>query len=478
MPFCSFSEGAAMFDVTPIENMFLLEYLPTAPEGFLRVYLYARMLSLHPEICDTIEDMAAALNMELDQLVNAFTYWEQQGLVERLSDRPLAYAVRPLKTGYAVPVDYDQDYYKYRDYNSSLQDMFGAKDLLEPRQYKTANDWLNVLGFTQEAALRLLQYEMSLPGGKKPASVFRRADKRAVEWAERGIRTLEDVEQAIAYDGRVYSMAGAVLKQLSIARKPSVDELNCVRRWIDEWDLDEETVLAACAQTTKARSPSIGYLDAILKSRRESEGDRYFDAAKQLLRDLGAVSAVPTPDVLNRYAALIEAGFAQETVSLAAVQCARKHKHSFEELEWMLGKWAQAGVFSLEQAEKYLADMRKMTEEVRELLEKAGLVRRPTLDDIEKYENWNKRFGRELIFCAAELAAGTNMPMRYMARILEDWEKAGVKTPEEAKARRSQSASAAPARQNYQQREYKEADYGKDFFYDPAADYKNGGEGK
>ena len=37
MPFCSFSEGAAMFDVTPIENMFLLEYLPTAPEGFLRV---------------------------------------------------------------------------------------------------------------------------------------------------------------------------------------------------------------------------------------------------------------------------------------------------------------------------------------------------------------------------------------------------------------------------------------------------------
>ena len=50
MPFCSFSEGAAMFDVTPIENMFLLEYLPTAPDGFLRVYLHARMLCLHPEL--------------------------------------------------------------------------------------------------------------------------------------------------------------------------------------------------------------------------------------------------------------------------------------------------------------------------------------------------------------------------------------------------------------------------------------------
>ena len=27
MPFCSFAQSAAMFDMTPIENLFLLEYL-------------------------------------------------------------------------------------------------------------------------------------------------------------------------------------------------------------------------------------------------------------------------------------------------------------------------------------------------------------------------------------------------------------------------------------------------------------------
>ena len=64
MPFCSFSEGAAMFDVTPIENMFLLEYLPTAPDGYLRVYLYARMLCLHPELGGEMADVAKALHME------------------------------------------------------------------------------------------------------------------------------------------------------------------------------------------------------------------------------------------------------------------------------------------------------------------------------------------------------------------------------------------------------------------------------
>ncbi|MBQ3575129.1 MAG: hypothetical protein IJA26_05640, partial [Clostridia bacterium] len=172
MPFCSFSEGAAMFDVTPIENMFLLEYLPTAPEGFLRVYLYARMLCLHPELGGDISEMAGHLKMDEDQVVNAFTYWEHQGLVERLTDRPLSYAIRPLKTGYAVQLDYDQDYYKYREYNSSLQEMFGGKEVPEPRHYKMANDWLNVLGYTQDAALRILEYELTQPGSKKLNAVF------------------------------------------------------------------------------------------------------------------------------------------------------------------------------------------------------------------------------------------------------------------------------------------------------------------
>ena len=476
MPFCSFSEGAAMFDVTPIENMFLLEYLPAAPENFLRVYLYARMLCLHPELGGDISEMARSLNMDEDQVVNAFTYWEHQGLVERLTDRPLSYAVRPLKTGYAVPLDPDQDFYKYRDYNSALQDMFAGKEVPEPRHYKMANDWLNVLGYTQEAALRLLEYEIGQPGGKKLNAVFRRADKRALEWAERGIHTLEDVEKAISYDGHVTAVAKSVLKQFAIARQPSVDELNCVRRWINEWKLDEATILAACAQTTIARSPSIGYLDALLKSRRESETDQYFDAVKLVLRELGAVGIAPTPETLRKYAALIEAGFDGETIVLAAVQCARKHKNSFEELEWMLAEWAKAGVFSHEQAEKYLSDMRRTTAEVRNLLEKAGLVRRPTMDDIEKYENWKKKYGQDMVFCAAEMAAGTNMPMRYMAKLLAEWEKANITTPEAAKARKAQPVQSS--NQNYQQREYKNDDYGKDFFYDPAADYRNGGEGK
>lgn len=485
MPFCAYSRDAAMFDVTPVENLFLLEYLPAAPEGFVRVYLYVRMCCAHPELGGELSDVARALHMEEDAVLNAMQYWEQQGLVEKLSDRPASFAVLPLRGGAAVRDPADQDYYKYREFNSAMQAMFGTEDLLEPRQYRMANDWLTILGFEQAAALKLLEYELKQPGGRKPAAVFKRADRRALEWAEQGVHTVEEVERAISSDRRVYDMAAAVLKQLNINRRPTGNELDCARRWIDEWKLTVEDVLAACAQTTKSRAPSIGYLDAILKARMESGSNEHFEAMKAVLRELGAANTVPTPEQTRAYARMLERGFAPETVTLAAVQCARKRRHSFEDLDWMLNSWGDAGVRTRDEAERYIADMQRDTAELRKLMEAAGLARRPGMDDLALYEGWRKAHSPELIRCAAELARGTRAPVKYMDKLLANWAQAGITTPEAARAESERRAGAArdavipgTNRQNYQQHEYKESDFGEDFYYDPARDYPEEGETK
>ena len=98
MAFFSFAEGSAMFDTTPIENLFLMEYLSTAPEACLRVYLYARMLALHPELGGDMAETARFLHMDEEAVYKAFDYWERQGLVRRLSDRPPTYALLPLRS--------------------------------------------------------------------------------------------------------------------------------------------------------------------------------------------------------------------------------------------------------------------------------------------------------------------------------------------------------------------------------------------
>lgn len=374
MSFCGFSEGSAMFDVTPIENMFLLEYLPTAPENFLRVYLYGRMFCFHPELGESLAKMAEALHMTEDEVLNAFSYWEQQGVVEKQTDNPPTYTFRVLNANANTAQDpMERDYYRYRQFNAQMQELFGAEHLLQPKQYSMANDWITVLGFDQEAALRILQYEYGKGKGKEPASVFRRADKRAIEWAERGIRTLADVEAAIAYDDRAYTVAQRVLKQLSLRRAPTIDELNTVKRWLNEWMLSEDAIIEACARTTASRSPSIAYLDAILKPGDEATGPE-FDAVKLLLRELGAIGGIPSPDQCRKYNELLDHGFEKETLVLASAQCARKGKHSFDDLLWMVQKWEEAGVHTYNEAEKYLDDMNIARRETHEMLKAAGLT--------------------------------------------------------------------------------------------------------
>ena len=489
MSFFSFAEGAGMFDSTPIENLFLMEYLPAAPEGFLRVYLYARMLALHPELGGDLEDTARALHMEADEVYAAFAYWERQGLVRRLSDRPPTYELLPVRAEAIAAVNpMERDYYAYRDFNASLQALFGPK-LIESHEYRMANEWLNVMGYDQAAVLRLVEFGISRSRSKQPspASVFKRMDKLAVAWADRGCRTVEDVERAIAQEEDVYPVAQAVLKRFSLRREPTMDELDCAKRWVGEWHYTQEQILEACAETTKSSKPSFAYLDAVLKSRRDDRS-AYWAELSEVLRELDAKQASPSPDLLERYARLREAGFEPGTIRLAAIQCRRRKQTTLKYVEWMLEQWEKEGIYTQQAAEAYIGDLERKTVPVRALLEKCGLDRRPTKNDLALYERWKAEHDGAVIEYAAECARDMQVPMKYMDKLLNGWRDEGVRTLEDAKARheavrQSRAAtggqpgqSANPAL-NYAQREYRDEDFGDDFYVN-LDEYGEGGDGK
>lgn len=470
MPFCSYAEGAGIYDVTPIENIFLLEYLPSVPEGFLRVYLYARMLSLHPEMGDGLEDMARALRMDEDAVRTAMDWWERQGLMQRLTDRPPTYAIIPMRVASVAPME--KDYYEYRDFNANLQALFGADNLLHPKQYEMANDWLNLMGFTQDAVLKMVEDKLKHSRSKKPdlANFFNRLNETAAQWAERGVRTAEDVERALAYDEQVDKTAAAVMKRLSMRRPATADEQKLVAKWLYEWEFSRDEIVDACTETTKSRTPTLAYLDAILENRRKGDKDR-FEEFKGVLKELGAETQ-PTPDQMERYKHFLEQGFEPETIRLAAVQCSRKKKHRFEELEWMLKKWADAKLFRFEMADAYVRDMSRLADEVRALLERCGTERRPQMDDIALYEEWRAAWPKEIIDYAAQCARGMQLPMRYMDKLLGEWRRNGVSTLEAAQAQHTahaarQTGGNAPVNPalNYEQRTYSESDFD-DLFVD------------
>ena len=80
-----------------IENMFLIEHMYDAPESALKVYLYARMLALHPELGGDMAETARFLRLDEDAVYKALEYWERQGMARRLTDYPPTYELLPVR---------------------------------------------------------------------------------------------------------------------------------------------------------------------------------------------------------------------------------------------------------------------------------------------------------------------------------------------------------------------------------------------
>ena len=103
--------------------------------------------------------------MDEDAVFEAFAYWERQGLAERLSDNPPSFALRPVRSAIEQRKQVDETMYAYREYDFAIQALFGGENV-EARYRVMANDWLTVLGFSQEAALvrRMQELGRAWPG--------------------------------------------------------------------------------------------------------------------------------------------------------------------------------------------------------------------------------------------------------------------------------------------------------------------------
>ena len=60
---------------------FIDEYMPQAPEGALKVYLYLVRCAMDPTILLSLSDMADLFDITQKTVVRALTYWEECGLL-------------------------------------------------------------------------------------------------------------------------------------------------------------------------------------------------------------------------------------------------------------------------------------------------------------------------------------------------------------------------------------------------------------
>lgn len=474
MALCTFAENYLMLGVTPVENLFIQEYLPHAPGDYVRVYLYGLMQCYHPSEDMTTERTARILDLPEKTIENAFKYWERQGIVRRISDKPLVYQYLNIASTMANESPMDQAIYRHRDFNNRLQKIFGSR-ILHPAEFSTACEWLEDVGMEEAVVVMLVEDYVKRNGTK---CQFKTLDRYIVKLAEEGVTTEEQAFERIMQESDAWKLCQDVLQRLSMRRKPTRDEVKLAKKWLEEWKLSPNAVMAACAETINGRNPSMGYLDGILKRNQNAvsgaemvdqlQGQRKIDdAIKAIHEALGMRNVSPMTEEQTNYRNYLEAGFEPEAILLVARELgSTMNGPDMQTLHRQLTKFMARDLLAHRDVQEYLDKRHALRDQAAQVFSICGIERKVTGADASLMEDWLSKANLELIHFAAECARGKTLPTSYISKLLDNWLKLDITTVELARKHHEQTRpvseaarpAATPHALNYQQRTYREGE--------------------
>ncbi|MGI6736892.1 MAG: DnaD domain protein [Anaerovoracaceae bacterium] len=267
---------------TGIENIFINEYMPLAPEGYVKVFLLASMYVGSGLETDE-ETLAETLAMTPEDVRKGLIYWEKQGLlrhtaegVEFLSLREKLYG-RPRSTrraaedaGTAASGEAAGDSAR----SAALLENEPLRRILEALQRTTGRlpggtelnevaDWLELYRATEEVILGAIRY-----CGERGKTNIRYIGQVVKDWTGRGLATAEDVSRHLENVDQRHYIHRRVMKALGFTRNATEEEARIISTWVDELGCSMDEILDACSKTSGISNPNINYVNAILCSKK------------------------------------------------------------------------------------------------------------------------------------------------------------------------------------------------------------------
>ena len=469
----AFDEQFAMFDITPVENQFILEYLPGAKGEYVKVYLYGLLSCYHPKQDMGISTMSRELGMTEEEIMQAFRYWERKGIVRRTQDHPPCWQFINIKQKNLVGDDTpDPDYVQF---TREMERCFEGVREFHGSEAAACYEWKESMGLPTEVILMLLNHMKNTRG---KSFKIKDAEKVAMILSDEKAYTIEDAEQILARDGAMNTGFRSVLRKLGMRFNPSEANLKLYRKWTDEWHFTQDAIEAACDRTGTS-TPSLALVDSILEktwqafgSKRELLDRTALDAyeqqrtgLKQILAEIG-YHGIPTPIQQKTYIQMTEL-YPQSIILLAAKECAAK-RSSFDSVLKLLQSWKKRGFIGEEQILDHIKAFHSKDNYLRSLRQKwSGRNDDPGQKAFQLLDKWENELGfsRDMITLAADYAFEARKPVSYMDSILSGWAEKGIRTAEEAAKEKREGGTLASAQerkpserkvsaQQYQQRDY------------------------
>lgn len=307
---------------TDVENMFINEYLPGAPGEYVKVYLYGLLYAqLGTEM--THGAMAAQLGLSEKTLSDAWSYWEQMGVVKKVPKGTEAADISgeadaPGGQYHGGLLNFDVEFINLRErmygnvssgegakkeegvrkdepaplYSAGLKKLFDDAETIMGRPLSAAETgeialWVNQQGASEELVRAAFEY--CCQRGKANVKYV---GKVVLQWIGLGLSREDEIREYIKNLDERQSIYKRVLGSLGLNRNATEAEKRMISHWIDDLNFNTERILAACDKTISMASPSLRYVNKVLEN--------WAEEARQQGRDVNQKVRV-TQTQLNRY---------------------------------------------------------------------------------------------------------------------------------------------------------------------------------
>ena len=438
MTFCNKEKQLIDSGTTAVDNSFLLNYMPDAADVRSAVYLLGLALADSNGTDNSCETIANKLSISTGDVMSAFLYWEEMGLVAisdetpprvtYLSTRGAADSLKKIKPS------------KYAKFSKDIQAAIEGR-LITVNEYNEYYNFLESTTFEPAALVAVARYCAELKGSNISYQYVLTVARNQLL---RGATTLAAVSDRLNNQQKYDGDLKLIFKAMGSNRKFEHADREAYEKWTKEFGFTLDTVVAVAkdcktgGMTKLDRLLTEYYKRGAMSSKEiaayEQEKTRLYDLARAINKTIGVYYQSVDTIVDEYITTWLRRGYDDETLLAVAKYCFSSGVRTLNGLSVIIDKLYKNGVTSMATLNSYLARLAENDQRIQSVLTKCGLERKTTSSDRQLYKTWTEAWAmpHDVVEYVAEKAAGTNAPMAYVNRILSDYKQHGVYNLEQA----------------------------------------------
>ncbi len=299
---------------TPVENLFISELLPSAPGDFVKVYMLGLMNAQYG-LAQDYQTTANVLKLSLEDIENAWAYWEEKGAVRQVYDAAVhAYRIQfisQLDELYGGSTASEEKYSaeaaatvennenagnsvtegskvtaplppKERsaspdDESARLQDLEIAALYEQLQEAKGGSisqmdasrirDAINIYEITPDVYSYAIKYCKDLDNYN-----VKYITNVALRWKEEGCKDIVQVKELLDKESKRNSEFNRIFQAVGYHRQWTPADREMMTTWLDDWQFSMKEILDACSKTAGMREPDLRYVNRILENKMKEAG--------------------------------------------------------------------------------------------------------------------------------------------------------------------------------------------------------------